>query len=536
MDEHTEKFTPELVDEQVDQLLTRRLPASPEGRIVDDLRQMYEADEHSLNAVWQRLGLEESPPASMERQPGTLRVAEPKPRPKAGAKIFQLERNRQMRQSHKRPLVRALSFIAAACVVALIVGSMLWISNQAHQGKSPHTASPRVTQQQAALPPGVYASNANGLFRLNGQTHQTLWQRALKDIAKIIPAGKVVYILQSSQSANGTNAVVALDASSGKTLWARPFAVQKHGSDRIFAQTTDLVLAQDQLYVGWQSWDVSAQTSVGHIYMLSASDGRQLASYPATAALSALAAGDGVLAASADSSLQVYDPASGKSLWHVSIKGPTNKPVVSLSVVDSLVYAVITTNNEVSGAGVSYIVAYNARTGARVWKSPNFAGDALSHFTVVQHVVYFGVLGAHSQDSGWTGNVYAYDVQHNRQLWNRPVRGGVQNSPIVSNGLMYVATDDGTQGHARLIALTASTGAMKWQLSLPDGFAGTFCISSGIVYAVNVSYSSKAAVPDGLYAFSAASGSELWEDTQLAAPSQSGGSRFVASVNVAPTE
>src|SRR5262249_32855882 len=149
----------------------------------------------------------------------------------------------------------------------------------------------------------------------------------------------------------------------------------------------------------------------------------------------------------ADYSLQVYDSASGKSLWHVSIEASTDGPVVSLSIVNNLVYALVTTNNAVSGAGESYIAAYKASTGALAWKSPIFPGDALLRFTVDQNIVYFGTLHANFQQKGWTGSVYAYDIQGNRLLWSRPVNGAVQSTPVVSNGVVYVGADDDKQGH-----------------------------------------------------------------------------------------
>ncbi|HEY4385019.1 MAG TPA: PQQ-binding-like beta-propeller repeat protein, partial [Ktedonobacteraceae bacterium] len=378
-----------------------------------------------------------------------------------------------------------------------------------------------------------YVSNKDGLSRLNAQTHQAYWQRSLADIAKIVPGGSIVYVLQSSQSTGGTNAVVALNAYTGKTLWTHPFSVQGHGRNTI-AQTTDLVFAQNQLYVGWQTWG-TANTGMGQVFILNASDGSQRAVYPTTAATWALAAGDGVLAVSADSSLQVYDPTSGKSLWQVSIKGPTNGPVISLSIVNNLVYALISTNNDVSGVGQSYIAAYKADSGDLVWKSPVFPGDALLRFAVNQNIVYFGTGHLTTQQRNWTGNVYAYDIQSNKQLWSQPVNGAVQSTPVISNGVVYVAADNDTQGHARIIALSAATGAIEWQQPLANGFADTFCVSNGIVYAANPSYSPNAPAPDGVYALNAANGSTLWEDKQGSSAPQSPQGPEPA-IHVAPTE
>ncbi|HEY4388692.1 MAG TPA: hypothetical protein VGN34_29935, partial [Ktedonobacteraceae bacterium] len=134
MDKHTPKFIPDLVDNQLDQLLARRLPASPDEQMVSDLQHMYQSDERSLMKVWQRLGLE-------NEQPETLSAAFTAPQP-ASAKMLNLERNRHMRETRKNPLARTLTLITAACVAALIVGGMLVLSNLAHQGqKGQHTGT-----------------------------------------------------------------------------------------------------------------------------------------------------------------------------------------------------------------------------------------------------------------------------------------------------------------------------------------------------------------------------------------------------------
>ncbi|HEY0756907.1 MAG TPA: PQQ-binding-like beta-propeller repeat protein [Ktedonobacteraceae bacterium] len=501
MDKHMPKFIPNLVDNQLDQLLARRLPASPNEQIVSDLHQMYQGDERSLMKVWQRLGLENEQPEKL-----SATFAAPQP---ASAKILNLERNRHMHETRKNPLVRTLSLLAAACVAALIVGSMLVVSNLAHQSQQ-HTHTTGLGSnghQTSSLPQGIYVSNIKGLTRVNSQTHQAFWQQSLADIGKIVPAGNVVYVLQSNQSTNGTNAVVALNANTGKILWTHAFSSTQGESN-----TTDMVLAQNQLYVGWQVW-LAANKSKAYVSVLNTSDGKQHAVYSTTSATWTLAVSDGILAVSADTGLQVYDPTSGKSLWHVTIKGPTNSPVISLRIVNNLVYILVSTNNDTVGEGQSYIAAYKVDGGALVWKSPVFAGDALLRFAVDQNIVYFGTAHLTTTQSNWTGKVYAYDVQNNKQLWSLPVNGAVQSTPVISDGLVYVNTDNDTQGHGRVIAISAATGAIKWQQPFANGFVDNLCVSNGIVYFTNPA--EKQNVPNKVYALNAANGNKLWEDAEF---------------------
>lgn len=502
MDTNRQNFTPERVDEQVDELLAQQSSVSLDEHFIHDLQGMYQADERSLSNVWQRLGLE-----TAEEQPETL-ATEPAQSP-ASARVRDLARHRHARP--RRPFVRTLSLIAAACIATLLIGSLLWITNQVRQASSPNSHPNGQQRTSASLPQGVYVSNQNGLFRLNGQTHRVYWQVPLQGIIKIVPSANAVYILQSALNSS-VNAVVALDANTGKTLWIHPFVVQQNTIGR----TTDLGVDQNRLYVGWQTWSsTSDNIMTGYVYVLNASNGSQQAVYPTTTITEGLAVGDGILAVSADSGLQVYNPTSGKPLWHTSINGVSNGAIIQVSIINNLVYALFSTNNEAGGESQAYIAAYRANSGALVWKSPVFPGDALLRFTVQQNILYFGTLNSDFQQQGWTGSVYAYNVQSNKLLWSQPVNGAVQSTPVISNGLVYVGADNDSNGHGRIIALSAANGAIKWQQPLAHGSADTFCVGNGIVYAINPGYPTKSTTPDGLYALNAANGSTLWDDTQF---------------------
>ncbi|HEU5381634.1 MAG TPA: PQQ-binding-like beta-propeller repeat protein, partial [Ktedonobacteraceae bacterium] len=476
MDNQRQKFVPELVDEQLEHLVARRSPVSLDEQMINDLQRMYQSDDHSLTKVWQRLGLEENQLISMGRQPETSGAMQPP----ASAKLLDLERNRHMRRSSKHSLVRTLSLLSAACVAALIVGSMLVVSNLAHQSQSSQAVSPKTIRQQASLPQGIYTNDTSHVFRLDGQTHHVLWQQTLKDVAKIVPSGNVVYILQSSQSPKGTNAVVALDANNGRSLWTHTFP-----STTDVAQTTDLVLAQNQLYVGWEIWTGTNDIDMkGQIFVLNATNGSQQAVY-SNASVWSLAVGSGVIAVSGNYSLQVYNASSGQPLWHVTYTSGSSGPVRALSIVNGLLYATISTNNEVAGNGEDYLVAYNISSGKQAWQSPIFPGGSLdSYFAVDQHIVYFATFALNVQAHGQpqSGNVYAYDIQSNKQLWRKPINGGGQEPLIISNGVLYTVADNGSDLRAHVIALDTATGITRWQYTLNSDFLKSFALDNGVVY------------------------------------------------------
>ena len=532
MDKNTRNFTPEQVDAQIDRLLVSRSLVSPDECVVDDLRQMFQDDERSLKSVWQRLGLESDLVASVAQQPGTLRAEQPVEKQSTSATVLVFEKDRHMSQFRKSPFIRALSLIAAACVAALIVGSMLFITNLAHQSqKSTVTARGNTRQQtHVILPPGIYIGSQSSIYRLDARSHQVLWHQQLQNIAKVVSSGNVVYVLQSNLSQGGQTigavgiaAVTAFDANSGKVLWTHPFKA----SGNMTINATDLALFQNWLYVGLSTERVVAPGTLvvigGEVDALNVSNGKQHAVY-ASGGVDSLAVGTGILAISSDKGLQIYDLAStGKTpLWQIPRK--TQTTVFSLSIVNVSLYAITSNNNDLAGEGQSSITAYKVRTGDVVWKSPTFPGDALQRFTVDQNVIYFGTLVFHittAQDSSWTGNVYAYDTLTNKQLWSQPVPGGVQVAPVVSNGMLYVTADSLSNGQsvpAHVVALTTAQGTIKWQQPLANELADSLCISNGVLYTTNGSSSDRVSPPDGLYALNAESGSVLWENTQVGSP------------------
>ena len=523
MSEREDFYTAEHIDEQVDALLHAHKRSVQDQRMVHDLRSILvhnntkdtQEDERSVQRVLHRF---------LEDEQVTQRQSEKSILSPNMTQLREHEDPIHMKKTHtvsrKVGVVgRAFATLAAVLVVATLISSMLIISHLAHQRQGSSVTGHGTTQPHIHLPQGIYSSSKDSVFRLNVQTHQALWQQSLKDVAKIIPAENVVYVLQSSQSINGINAVLKLDANSGKILWKHTFTTPTQENYVITAQTTDLALAQGRLYVGWQIWMGSSGTR-GQIYVLNASDGSQQAVY-SNASVWALAVGNGVLAVSGNYSLQVYDLTNGKPLWHLSIQSTTSGPVLSLSIINDRIYAIITSNGEVSGAGQSYIASYKATTGEQVWKSPVFRGDELSHFTVNQNSVYFGTMITNTTNQPFSGHVYAYDTLNNKLLWSMPVDGGAQEPLLVSNGVVYTVADNGSAKHAHMVALNSTTGAIKWQQSLAGTFLDSFTVSNGVVYVGCFSIGSfgtataqTSLTPEQLEAFNAVNGQRLWEDAQ----------------------
>jgi outer membrane protein assembly factor BamB len=521
MDKQEPTFIPELVDDQLDQLLAHRTPSTRNEQMVADLSQMYQDDEHSLRKVWQRLDLEYEQPASMEQQSEMLPASFA---PSSSANARRPDRRYPPHQAQRRPFPRALSLLAAACVTGLLVASILVLSSLARQNQGSQVGT------QPPLPPGVYTSDANHVVKISAQTHQPVWRQTLKAVTQILPAGNVVYVLQSCPTYTCVNGVVELDANSGNVLWTYRLPVpQLDGHDGDIA-TSNLVLAQGRLYIGQEVTEIIRNEApidaMNQIHVLNASDGSQQAAYPNISGESLVVYND-VLAVSHRSGLYAYDATNGRSLWHVPLpsflskpKSPPIGPVGELSIVNKQIYAVFSSNDGAVGQGQDIIMAY-ALNGEQVWQSPVFAGGTLSTYTVDQNVIYFGTR-SFSTNRVFSGRVYAYDVRdksllwswNSTLLWSKPVNGGAQEPFIVSNGIVYTVADGGISGPAHLLAFDTATGTLKWQYTLPGGFLSSFCINNGLIYINSANYGSANPGLPQIDVLNANSGNHLWEASQ----------------------
>jgi outer membrane protein assembly factor BamB len=117
------------------------------------------------------------------------------------------------------------------------------------------------------------------------------------------------------------------------------------------------------------------------------------------------------------------------------------------------------------------------------------------------------------------------------ELWNVSGDTGsdiemVESSPAVVNGVVYV-TDRGDTGH-HLFAINATTGAIKWEKTLPDKSFTSPAVANGMVY-VGTGWPGEA-VTGHFYAFNASTGGSVWSKTLPNSPM--GSSPAVAYGNV----
>lgn len=84
--------------------------------------------------------------------------------------------------------------------------------------------------------------------------------------------------------------------------------------------------------------------------------------------------------------------------------------------------------------------------------------------------------------------------------WSRQLGGYVDSGPAIANGVVYLMTSDYLSAH------DARTGALVWQIHLPNSDGASPAVANGVLYI---------GTPRGaLRAYDAKSGALLWESPQ----------------------
>jgi outer membrane protein assembly factor BamB len=193
---------------------------------------------------------------------------------------------------------------------------------------------------------------------------------------------------------------------------------------------------------------------------------------------------DGTLfIASLDRHLYAVDAADGSKMWAVELSGAMSaQPVVNPD--ENLVYA------------ASYdreVHALNMDTGAEVWSVPAtdwvWSAPALAGGTL-----YFGdssgnVFAVDAADGGikWQSGVHTMNVVGGVQQ-NPPleIKGAIQASPVVEDGVVYIASLGNSESEeGLLVALRATTGEELWQTTTPAPlFSDPVIVGDVIVVAI----------------------------------------------------
>lgn len=106
-------------------------------------------------------------------------------------------------------------------------------------------------------------------------------------------------------------------------------------------------------------------------------------------------------------------------------------------------------------------------------------------------------------DSGRSGNMPMHGPTGSpAEAWRYQTQGRIDAAPIVVDGVLYVASEDGN-----LYSLDAKTGAEVWTAQLGAGSGSSPAFADGVIYIGDNSHD--------LHAIDAATGQELWKGTGL---------------------
>jgi outer membrane protein assembly factor BamB len=162
--------------------------------------------------------------------------------------------------------------------------------------------------------------------------------------------------------------------------------------------------------------------------------------------------------------------------------------ISSPAVVNGIVY---------TGSDSDYVYAFNARSGALLWRYKAIS-YVLSSPAVANGLVYLG--STDTKVGAGNGKVFALDAKTGSERWSYTVGDVGISSPTVVNGVVYVAAVSNQNG--KIYALNARTGSFLWSFTTGSLGAYTPTVANGVVYIGSDNYN--------VYALNARTGGLLW--------------------------
>jgi outer membrane protein assembly factor BamB len=211
-----------------------------------------------------------------------------------------------------------------------------------------------------------------------------------------------------------------------------------------------------------------------------------------------------------------HEKETGKPRWQVWREtGATEEPADSYTT--PVVYR-HDGRSELIVFGGNVLDAYDPATGKQLWRCAAFKGNrVISGPTLAGDTVY--------AVQGMRGPLFAVkaagagDVTKSHVRWTYPGATPDAATPVVANGLVFLATNEGTA-----VCIDAGTGKQRWKKRLAGAFRATPLVAGGLVYFFGKE--GKCMVVEASGTFREVAVSELDEDT-VASPAAAGGDLFV---------
>ncbi len=471
MKKNTDLFTPDQIDEQIEERLSAGAPPSASTRFLQDMQRYtsseQEQDRQLLQRAWQRIETHRSGLTAVQRPP--LRRTHLRRRHSMQPQEQQL--------SLKRSLAQRLGMLAAVLVATLVVGSMLAVFllvRSSHQ-TTQTAASQTITQQNKTpqeqkfqlgkTPAGIYTGSSrldtasgksiwNFHLTLKGIVNQSMVQRSDATINQTLVQDGLSFVISQD------DLVYAVNATTGKLVWETSLPVSLYKNVQEINGT---------LYLLNQS---------GNLLALSATTGKLLST--SQEHFDNFSIANGVLYGSHGATLTAVQLSQNKQLWQA--QGVEGQTLDLPHVVDGKLYVTSTSYQSVS----SFIYGFDATTGKALWPAQKFSGTIFG-ITVAHGTLYFGVFGS---------ALYAADAATGQLLWHNtfpyhPIGTPALAGPLVEDNLIYALFNPTTtattglkeSGPTGIAILDATTGTLKGT-AIPDHGAqiDTFTVHNGTLY------------------------------------------------------
>ena len=155
-----------------------------------------------------------------------------------------------------------------------------------------------------------------------------------------------------------------------------------------------------------------------------------------------------VVFGSGDGFVYAVDAASGRTKWKRDVRAAVTG---SAAVTERLTYV-----TDIRGD----VIALSTADGTPVWRVstgtpiPFPWGHESTDYYTSSPTVANGMVVVGGSD----GHVYALDARTGARLWRTPTGGRVRSSPAIANGVVYVGSFDG-----RLYAINLASGNLRWR-------------------------------------------------------------------------
>lgn len=488
MPDQYEPFTPQFVDEQIEQFTPQpeqqRQASTPETELVMDMYDLYREYAGTRDRVRRRLQEQmASRSRATQAETGTVRS-------------LPLERQRLPRKKDMysiaispvktRTFKPRLTLVAATLFAALLVVALTVVApfmrSLSTQPNNPAAANKQTPTTVISQPKAIYITNSSGILKLDPNTGTTLktypWPNKPPysqpgytiEPFTLQMSGQLLFVGFKLMNSSGQfiyGGVQAFDTSKSEMLW--DFEGQT-------VQNAALTLTNGTVYISVDHPDIVGRSLV---FALRATDGTQLNNYDLPLSIEQLTVAGGFLYPMGYENFYGVNLAT-RATWHITGSQGANQGFSDLHVVNGVLYVSLYNNS--TG---SFILALNPATGKELWRTRAIPGK-IFNFTIVQNVAYFGTDQAPPNVSGDNiGRFDAYDLGQRKLLWETAAPS-VARTYAVANGTVYAVTQFPYAGGAvdpKLIAFTANHGKILWNITAgSQDYSYTPVVTNGHIY------------------------------------------------------